>query len=472
MDGNTMDDIIRGLAMQRKQAIRGGDIQVAREIERQLDDLRNRYGNPPMPASLTTALSPVIWDMSPDMMNYTAYYAPPPNPQLNELNEARQLIKEQNETLERIQQEPLLMHTISRISHNKIKDKYYTYVKKGEQELRIEATKDMKEGHEVLLHPKTMQIVENLGFPPLEASRFSPNEIPNVKWDDIGGLEQAKADMIEAIELPHREKALYKYYGKRPVKGIMLKGPPGCGKTLLGKAAANCLATIYGAENSRTGFLYVKGPEILNQYVGASEETIRNLFLDAERHYTEKGYPAVIFIDEADAILATRGGAGFSLSNTIVPTFLTEMDGLEGSTAVVILATNRPDILDPAIVREGRIDRKVEVTRPDQKNGLDIIMMNLAKYPIAKGYDIESLAEGMAHEIYSEERYIDNDKFLKDIVNGAMLAACVDLAVANAIGRDISQKEETGIQPEDVINAVNRIHHQNRGLNHDFKIAI
>lgn len=382
-----------------------------------------------------------------------------------QLEEAAQAIKEMTETLERISKEPLLMHTVNKIS----KDGKYTFVKKGDQELRIEASSNLKVGHEVTLHPKSLQIVEDLGFPPLEASEFCPTTIPNVHWDDIGGLELAKADMIEAIELPHKEKDLYKYYGKRPVKGILLEGPPGCGKTMLGKAAARSLADIYGAENSKTGFLYIKGPEILNQYVGASEETIREIFISARRHFEEKGYPAIIFIDEAESILSVRGGRGFNLSATIVPSFLTEMDGLEDSSAIVILATNRPDILDPAIIREGRIDRKVKVTRPDQVNGMNIILMNLKKYPISKKYDIHNLAEGMAHEVYSDERVMGHDdKYLRDIVNGAMLAACVDLAVASAMKRDIATGKKSGICPEDIIYAVDRIHSQNIGLSHDF----
>ena len=407
-----------------------------------------------------------------------------------QLDEARTTIKEQQEVLEQIAKEPLISHTISRIS----KCGKYTFVKKGEQELRIQARKDLKVGHVVMLHPKTLQIVENTGYPPLEAGQFAPAEIPNVKWSDIGGLEEAKQDMIEAIEMPHREKELFAFYKKRPVKGILLSGPPGCGKTMLGKAAATALSEIYGKESARTGFLYVKAPEILNSYVGASEETVREIFSDARRHAMEHGYPAIIFIDEAEAILAKRGGMGFSMSNTIVPSFLTEMDGLESSSAIVILATNRPDILDPAIVREGRIDRKVSVKRPSVKNATDIIAMSLERYPVADGWDLMNMAEGMAHEIYSDNRMINGDKYLRDIVNGAMLAACVDLAVANAMRRDIEARKDkagqaepdvtpkgkkvlkvisdpwkpTGITPDDVLLAVARIHHQNNGLQHDF----
>lgn len=273
--------------------------------------------------------------------------------------------------------------------------------------------------------------------------------------------------MIEAIEMPHNNKELFKYYNKKQIKGILLSGPPGCGKTMLGKAAANSLSDTYGKDNARTGFLYVKGPEILNQYVGNTEQTIRDMFYDAKRHKEENGYPAIIFLDEADAILATRGSRNVGIGNTIVPQFLTEMDGLEESSAIVIIATNRPDVLDPAIVRDGRIDRKVTVTRPDVKNAAVILGMNLKRVPIHKDYEVDTLAEDMAALFYSDDRFISNDKLLRDVVNGAMLANCVDIAVSSAIRRDMKSKKKTGIVPEDLIAAIERIQMQSHDVKHD-----
>ena len=382
-----------------------------------------------------------------------------------ELEKAKEVIEKQNEILERIKEDALIMHRIERVS----KDGKHTYVSKNGTDLRVKAPEGLKVGHEVLLHPKTMQIVEDLGFPPLEASQFSPANPPKITWDDIGGLEEAKKDMIEAIELPHKEKDLFKFYNKRQVKGILLSGAPGCGKTMLGKAAANSLAGIYGAESARTGFLYVKAPEILNQYVGQTEQTIRDIFIDANRHHMENGYPAVIFIDEADAVLATRGTRNVGIGNTIVPAFLTEMDGLEESTAIVILATNRPDILDPAIVREGRIDRKIEIVRPSLENAITIAKLNLSKFPVAEDYELDVLAEGLATELFNPERYVSEGKQLCDIVSGAMIATCADMAVSAAIHRDIADKTQTGITGDDIIYAVDRIQSQNRNLKHDFE---
>lgn len=334
-----------------------------------------------------------------------------PEPRKNDLEEAKKVIEEQNEILTRIQKEPLIVHTIDRVS----KDGKFTYYKKGEQEIRIEAPKDLKRGHEVLLHPKTFQIVEYLGFPPLEASEFAPSKIPDTTWDDIGGLEDAKRDIQEAIELPFKEKELFAYYNKRPIKGILLSGEPGCGKTLLAKAAANSLAKLHNAESVRTGFLYVKGPEILNMCVGATEQTIRNIFIDASRHLKEHGYPAIVFIDEADAILATRGQRLSGIGNTIVPAFLTEMDGLEESSAIIMLATNRPDVLDPAIIREGRIDRKIHVPRPSKVNALNIVSKCLAKFPIAMTSNIEDLSLALVCEIYDSERMVNDTTSLAGI---------------------------------------------------------
>lgn len=380
-----------------------------------------------------------------------------------ELEKAQEILKKQNELLNNIKKDALILHKVTKLS----KCGKFTFVEKQGIQLRINAPEGLKVGHEVLLHPKTMQIVEDLGFPPLEASPFSVT-IPNILWDDIAGLEQAKQDLVEAIEMPHLYKEMYKHYGKRSVKGLLLSGDPGCGKTMLGKAAANSLSKIYGAESAKTGFLYIKGPEILNQYVGQTEQTIRELFIDASRHKDVHGYPAVIFIDEADAILAARGSRTLGMNNTVVPAFLTEMDGMEDSDAVVILATNRPDVLDPAIIREGRIDRKVHVSRPDLETSIKIAHLNLSKYPIHKKFEAVDLATGLAKELFSTNRMVGEDKLLKSIISGAMIATCVDLAVASAMRRDMQGEGYSGISGEDIMTAVERIHHQNQHLGHEF----
>lgn len=388
----------------------------------------------------------------------------------NALRSAQDIVQKQNDLLENIRKDPLICHTVLSIS----KDKKYTYYTQADKEVRIHAVEGLELGHQVLLHPKTLQIVENIGFPPLEASPYSPGKIPDVTWDDIGGLEEAKRDMIEAIEMPFKQKVLFAHYNKRPIKGILLSGEPGCGKTMLAKAAANSLAKLHKAESVRTGFLYIKGPEILNKYVGATEQIIREIFIDASRHNKEHGYPAIIFIDEADAILSVRG-QNF-MGNTIVPAFLTEMDGMEESNCVVILATNRPDVLDPAIVREGRIDRKIHIHRPSKHDAIGIIKRNMSKFPISIDYSMDVLAEGMAYEFYDSDRMVDNHTNFSSVINGAMLATAVDQAVSYAIHRDISQnvkerKDVTGLTPNDILMAVDRIYQQNRGIKHNLMVA-
>lgn len=415
-------------------------------------------GITPVYGTVTTA-SPQMWvGMDSVVYNNGTFTSADMNQQLTN---ALQQLQEMTEILENIKKEPLILQRIDRIT----KDKKHAFIKKGELDLRIVAPPKLVSGDEVLLHPKTFQIVEHLGRPPLEVSRFAPDSVPNVLWSDIGGLEEAKSDLIEAIELPHQNKALFKFYGKKPIKGILLSGPSGCGKTMLGKAAATALSNIYGKEKAHTGFLYIKGPEILNQFVGQTEQTIRDMFFDAKRHREEHGYPAIIFLDEADAILAARGTRNVGIGNTIVPMFLTEMDGLEESGAIVIIATNRPDVLDPAIVRDGRIDRKVTVTRPAKPEGAEILQLNLKNVPLQDDTIVE-LATKAADIIYA-------DQVLQTIVSGAMLANCVQIAVSQAVRRDIQNKEKKGkgIILDDLVASINRLKKQGAEVQHELEKA-
>lgn len=384
------------------------------------------------------------------------------------LIEASEKINALEEILTRIQKEPLILYQIDRIS----KDRKHAFVTKQDTEIRIEACPKLEQYDEVLLHPKSFQIVEHLGKPPLVASRFTQDNPPNISWDDIGGLEEAKRDMIEAVEMPHRNQKLFKHYHKKPIKGILLSGPPGCGKTMLGKAAATCLSHIYDKETTRTGFLYVKGPEILDQFVGQTEKCIRDLFQDAQRHQEENGYPAIIFIDEADSILAARGTSTIGLGNTIVPQFLTEMDGLSPSSAIVIIATNRPDILDPAIVRDGRIDRKVKVTRPTRDSALAILLSNLKGIPLHSREKLttEQYAVALRDAFFRPDRVIRRGEPLSSIVNGAMLANCINIAVSYAVHRDLAHKTFTGLTLEDGIEAIGRLQRSSNSIRHDLEV--
>jgi len=310
---------------------------------------------------------------------------------------------------------------------------------------------------------------------PKQQQAYVVREETNVSWNDIGGLQDAKAAMIEAVELPHRNPAIFSHYGKKPAKGILLYGPPGCGKTMLGKAAATALASLHADKGTSDGFLYVKGPELLDRFVGVAEASIRDLFARARRFKKETGAPAVIFIDEADSLLGRRGSSISSdMERTIVPAFLTEMDGLEETGALTILATNRPDTLDPAIVRDGRIDRKIKIERPDLTSSHSIFAMNLRGVPLADGEDIEDVAAFSAVELFHAKRALyrvetedgDETLALRHLVNGALVAGVVQQATSFALQRDLKANTMGGLQRDDILRALKAVEDQNRDLDH------
>ena len=339
----------------------------------------------------------------------------------------------------------------------------------------------VKEGDNVIIDQAGTVLIQNLGQDSGSKQHGVVNP-PDVTWDMVGGLKEAKRQMQEVIEGQSKNKELYKHYGKKPIKGVLLYGPPGCGKTLLAKAGANALAKTYGGVATASGFMYIKGPELLNKYVGESEAGVRNLFTQAKAHKNKYGYPAIIFIDEADALLAARGHNDSTnasrMSGTIVPMFLTEMDGMEESSALVILATNRQDILDPAIVREGRIDRKIRIDRPEKKDAIDIMYMNLKGKPVHE-CTVKALSKMAIEALYDEKRvfYIvetketEADVTLAEMVNGAMIAALADYALQMAIRRDLDNNTITGLTEMDVMQAVERIDEQNRDLDHTDMLA-
>lgn len=337
---------------------------------------------------------------------------------------------------------------------------------------------DLATGDRVVLDDTSTVIIRNLGQ---DDERFRFTAETDVSWDDIGGLDEAKRQMIEAVELPHRHPELFSHYGKRPVKGVLLYGPPGCGKTMIGKATATALANVYGDSES-TGFIYIKGPEILERYVGMAEATIRQIFARARKHREEFGYPAVVFIDEADALLAKRGsGISSDIERTIVPMFLTEMDGLVESGALVILATNRSDVLDPAVVRDGRIDRKIKVSRPTLESAADIFRMNLERVPLSNGYSYDELAKIGSDELFASHRVLyrvstkengSRDFTLGHLVNGGMVVGIVEQATSTAMWRDLeSGSGPEGLRKEDIVSAVDAVENQNRDLNHTDELA-
>ncbi len=219
-------------------------------------------------------------------------------------------------------------------------------------------------------------------------------EVPNVRWDEVGGLDDIKAALREAIAWPMSQPRLFQHVGLRPPHGILLYGPPGNGKTLVVKALAS---------QSNLNFISVKGPELLSKYVGESERGVRELFARARQ-----AAPCIVFLDEVDALVPRRGLHDQSpVTDRVVSQLLTEIDGIEALKDVwVIAATNRPDMLDDALLRPGRLDYQLEVPKPDQKGREAILAVHLRGKPVAPSVEIDSLAERSEGMSAAETRFI------------------------------------------------------------------
>lgn len=345
---------------------------------------------------------------------------------------------------------------------------------------RGEALKDeaLKAGAEVRMEPNFKVALEY--FPAKEASDYYLEEVPVLPWSKIGGQDEAISVIRDAIELPLLHPELFARFGKRPLKGILLFGPPGCGKTLIGKATAYNLTQEY---RERTGkdvteyFMYINGPKILNMWLGESERQVRDIFNQA-REKAREGRLVFIFIDEAESLLRTRSsGRYLNISNTLVPQFCAEMDGLVTlENVVVMLTSNRPDYIDPAILRPERIDRKVKVIRPDRRATRDIFKIYLSDVPIDHNLikkhrgDCTSVMDEMLDAItefvyrrVAETEFLEvylrsggtEKLYWKDLISGALIKSVVERSKDFAIKRSIELKsEDEGISIEDLQTAV------------------
>jgi proteasome-associated ATPase len=311
-----------------------------------------------------------------------------------------------------------------------------------------------KVGDRVQLDTTGLVVVRNLG-PAVATRAFT--KATGVDWDDIGGLEDVKRQLREAIEDPFLKKEIHERYGKKPVKGIMLHGVPGGGKTMLGRACATSMARLHGKTEVATGFQLLKGPELLHGIVGSSESNVRRIFSEARSHRAEHGYPAIVFIDEADGILNARGRNSWEgMERTIVPQFLAEMDGFDTTDALFLIATNRPDIIDPAFLREGRIGIQIKVGYADEAMAIEVFKRCLKGLPAPATLPTDAAKE-LFHQRYVvkviTEKAGRERRTLGQYVTGAMVTGIVEDAKILAMRRAIAG-DDTGITLDDVKAAI------------------
>ncbi|MDO9117252.1 MAG: proteasome ATPase [Nitrospira sp.] len=332
-------------------------------------------------------------------------------------------------------------------------------------------------GDHLLYDARSGYVIEKL--PKSEAEDLVLEEVPDVDYEHIGGLQKELEHVRDAVELPFLHAELFADFKLSAPKGVLLYGPPGCGKTLIAKAVANSIAKKLGhltGKQIRSYFLHVKGPELLNKYVGESERQVREVFKKAKEQAAE-GNPVIVFFDEMDALFRTRGtGISSDIESTIVPQFLSEIDGMERLRNVIVIgASNRQDLIDPAVLRAGRLDVKVKVGRPDATAARDIFSKYVStELPFAPeelaqhGGDRKALVEKLttltvdAMYAASEENkfievtYANGEKevlYFKDFASGALIEGIVSRAKKYAVKRAIA-KEGVGLRSEDLIRAI------------------
>lgn len=285
----------------------------------------------------------------------------------------------------------------------------------------------------------------------LDDPKKTAPEKPPITWDDVVGLDDAKTQLQEAIEAPFLHKEVYEAFHISPPKGVLLYGPPGCGKTMLGRAASCAMAKVHN-KKVFDGFFYYNGAEMFGPHVGCEEKWIRDAFEKADNFYKEHGYPAILFFDEADSMLPRREISPPWTRNA-VNQFLSIMDGLKQCTAFVLLATDNHLILDEAAIRPGRIDRKIFVGPPSKESVRKILDLAFAKKPTK-----EPLVDFIMDEFFNEARFIGERQF-SEFINGASAAALADRAGSIAFNRAlrdaIKTKNDLVITKDDALAAIN-----------------
>ena len=348
----------------------------------------------------------------------------------------------------------------------------------------------LRAGDSVLMDSRSGLLLERLPRP--EVEELILEEVPDISYEDVGGLDDQIEQITDAVELPFVHRELFVEYKLPAPKGILLYGPPGCGKTLIAKAVANSLSKkvseVTGKPAARSYFLNIKGPELLNKYVGETERQIRLVFQRA-REKSEEGVPVIVFFDEMDSLFRTRGtGISSDMESTIVPQLLAEIDGVESLKNVIVIgASNREDLIDPAILRPGRLDVKIKIERPNEEAAAQIFARYLTTdLPIAAdevtslgGGDIEKavrlMIERTVEHMYRtddanrflEVTYQNGDKevmYFKDFSSGAMIENIVRRAKKLAIKRQISGDGPIGIRTDDLLASIQQEYKEHEDL--------
>jgi proteasome-associated ATPase len=345
----------------------------------------------------------------------------------------------------------------------------------------------LRAGDHLLMETRSGVLVERLPRP--EVEELILEEVPDITYSDVGGLDDQIDQIQDAVELPYLYADLFHEHQLQPPKGILLYGPPGCGKTLIAKAVANSLAKRVsektGDSGTRSYFLNIKGPELLNKYVGETERQIRLIFQRA-REKSEEGVPVIVFFDEMDSLFRTRGsGISSDIESTIVPQLLAEIDGVESLKNVIVIgASNREDLIDPAILRPGRLDVKIKIERPDQDAARQIFGRYLSEdLPIAedetakaggRSQAIDGMIDAAVDRMYSgddenrflEVTYQNGDKevlFFKDFASGAMIENVVRRSKKMSIKRQIAGGA-SGIATTDLVDSIRQEYREHEDL--------
>jgi proteasome-associated ATPase len=336
----------------------------------------------------------------------------------------------------------------------------------------------IRAGDFVRVDPRAGLVIERLARP--EVEELVLEEVPDITYEQVGGLARQIEEIRDAVELPYVHRDRFATYGLVPPKGILLYGPPGCGKTLIAKAVANSLAKAVaertGRPDARSYFLNIKGPELLNKWVGETERQIRLIFQRAKEK-SDEGVPVIVFFDEMDSLFRTRGtGISSDVESTIVPQLLSELDGVESLKNVIVIgASNREDLIDPAILRPGRLDVKIKISRPDPSAAREIFSIyvddrmpldpdELAAVEDDRNRLISEMIDSTVAAMYSDNEenrflevtYANGDReilYFKDFASGAMIENIVRRAKKDAIKREIAGGS-SGLRREDLQSAI------------------